>query len=87
MVLQHNSVGKSLLWHVMTIILFNTKVQGYIVIPLFISCFTTFYCLDPYFIFEFIIFNVLVCYYGYSYDNYAHVTVSLKYGTWLLYLG
>ena len=55
-VLQHSLVGKSLLGIlVLTIILFNAKVGTFplisAVIPSFISCFTTFYCIDPYFIF------------------------------------
>ena len=58
-VLQHNSVGKSLHWHVIV----NAKVgifpPSYVVIPSFISCFTTFYRLDPYFIFKLTIFNIL----------------------------
>ena len=52
MVLQHSYVGKSLHWHVITIILFNVKVgifpPSYAVKLFFISCFTTFYRLDPY---------------------------------------
>ena len=59
MVLQHSSVT-----HI-TMILFNAKVgifpPSYAVIPSFISCFTTFYHLDSYFIFKLIIFNMLVC--------------------------
>ena len=46
MVLQHSSVGKSLLWHIS---LLNAKVGtfplSYAVIPSFISCFTTFCCI------------------------------------------
>ena len=59
MVLQHSSVRKSLLCHIcydFVMILFNAKVGtfplGYTVLPSFISCFTTFYCIDPYFNFE-----------------------------------
>ena len=40
----------------LAIILVNAKVGtfplSYAVIPSFISCFTTFYCIDPYFIFK-----------------------------------
>ena len=65
MVLQHSSVGKSLHWHIITIILSNAKVgsfpPSYAVIPSFISCFTDFYHLDPYLIIKLIIFNILVC--------------------------
>ena len=50
---EHSSVGKSLDWHVITILL-NAKLGisplSYTVIPSF--CFTTFYRLDPYFIFK-----------------------------------
>ena len=54
MVLQHSSVGKSLLWHISynNYFVFNAKIGtfplSYAVIPSFISCFTTFYCIDPY---------------------------------------
>ena len=41
MVLQHSSVGKSLHWHVITMILFDAEVAifppNYAVIPLFVS--------------------------------------------------
>ena len=59
MVLQHSSVGKSLLWHISYNNYFVqccTKVgtfpPSYAVIPSFISCFTTFYCIGPFFIFN-----------------------------------
>ena len=62
MVLQHSSVGKSLLWHI-SYNLLNAKMRtfplSYAVIPSFISCFTTFCSIDPYFIFEFA--KILVC--------------------------
>ena len=65
MVLQQCSMGKSLHWQNITTILFNAKVgifpPSYAVIPSFISCFTTFYCLNPYFIFKLILFNKLIC--------------------------
>ena len=65
MVLQHNLVGKSLHWHVITRILFNAKAGiCYAVIPSFISCFT----------FKFIIFNILVCL---VLQLHIHVTVVL----------
>ena len=62
MVLQHSSVGKSLIWHISYN---NYFVQcqsrdfppSYAVIPSFISRFTTFYCIDPYFIFNITIFK------------------------------
>ena len=54
MVSQHSSMGKSLLWYISYNFL-NAKVGtcplSYAVIPSFISCFTTFYYIDPYFIF------------------------------------
>ena len=44
--------------------LFKAKVgtfpPSYAVIPSFISCFTTFYCIDPYFIFKSTIFKNIV---------------------------
>ena len=67
MVLQHSSMGKS---HIR--ILLNAKVGtfplSYAVIPSFISCFTTFYCIDPYIIFKLTFFyntNIL--------NNHMHV--------------
>ena len=46
MVLQHSLVGKSLLWHSITITVLNAKVgiypPSYVVIPSFISCFASF---------------------------------------------
>ena len=65
MVLQHSSLGKSLLWHIsLTIIFLNAKVGtfplSYAVIPSFISCFTTFCCIDPYFILNLQFFKMLV---------------------------
>ena len=71
MVLQHSLVGKSLHWHIITIILLNAKEgifpPSYDVIPSFIS---TFYCLDP----CFILYNFYVI--GHS---YTCVTVLLVY--------
>ena len=65
MVLQYSLVGKSLHWHAITMILFNAKVGifplTYAIITSFISCFTTFYCLNPYFSFLHLIFDILVC--------------------------
>ena len=63
MVLQHSLMGKSLLWHISNNLL-NAKVgtfpPSYAVIPSFISCSTTFYCIDVYFIFKLTIFKILV---------------------------
>ena len=60
MVLQHSSVGKSLLWHIGYVLL-NAKVGifplSYAVIPSFISCFTTSCYIDPHFIFKFTTFK------------------------------
>ena len=60
MVLQHSSVGSPYLGTLaITIILLNAKVGtfplSYAVIPSFISCFTTFCCLDPYFILKIVV--------------------------------
>ena len=59
MVLQHSSVGKSLLWHISYYYLFNAKVGTEI--PTELCCNTIihllFYCIDPNFIFTLIIFN------------------------------
>ena len=56
MVLQHSSVRKVLGWHAITIMSYNAKLGifllNYTAIPSFMSCFTTFYHLDPYFIFS-----------------------------------
>ena len=61
MILQHDSVRKSLHWHVIANILLNNKVGIFplssAVIP-FISCFTTCYRLDPYFILKLIVCSV-----------------------------
>ena len=44
-----------------TIILLNAKVPlSYAVIPSFIYCFTTFCCIDPYFIFKLAIFVIYI---------------------------
>ena len=58
-----------------------------IMIPSFTSCFTSFYCLDPYFIFKVIILNILVylllffCYsiQLYMYNCSIRVTAILEY--------
>ena len=80
--LQHSSVGKTLHWHAITIILFNAKVgifpPSYAVIPSFISCFNTFHRLGPYFIFKLIAFNILVCLVSFIIVySYTSVTVLL----------
>ena len=58
-VLQHSSVGRSLLWTLAIMIMFNAKVgtfpPSYAVIPSFISCFTTLHCIDPYFILKILV--------------------------------
>ena len=78
-------VGKSLHWDNITIILFNAKVgifpPSYAVIPLFISCFTTFYRLDSYFIFKLIYWFVwfFVVTYSYTRVTVLRVTVVLEY--------
>ena len=66
--LQHSSVGRSLLWHTSYItILFNANVGtfplSYAVTPSFISCFTTFCCIDPHFSFKLTIFKNTSYYY------------------------
>ena len=83
MVVQHSLVGKSL--H-LTIILFNAKVGifplSYVVISSFISFFTAFYCLDPYFIFKINILVYLVFCYSiqlYKCDCSIRVTDVLEY--------
>ena len=47
-------MGKSLHWNVVIMILFIANIgifpPSYAAIPSFISCFTTFYYLDPYFV-------------------------------------
>ena len=87
MVLQHSSVRNSLHWHIITIILFNAKVgifpPSYAVILSFISCFTTLYRFDLYFIFKLIILNILVFCYSiqlyYMCDCSIRVTAVLEY--------
>ena len=75
MVLQHSSVGESPYFGISTLnfILFNAKVgtfpPSYAVIPSFISCFTTFYCIDPYFFFKLTILKILRSYLHIMPDN------------------
>ena len=62
MVLQHSSM-ECPYFGTLAIILLNAKVGtfplSYAVIPSFISCFTAFYCIGPYFIFKITIFKIL----------------------------
>ena len=64
-VLQHSSVGKSLLWQISYYYFVQCQSRdlplNYAVTPSFISCLTTFYCIDPYFIFKLTIFKIQVC--------------------------
>ena len=73
--------GKSLYQPVIAIILFSAKVEifplSYAVIPSFISCFTTFYCLDPYLTFKLIIFNIPVFVFFVIPYSFIRVTVLL----------
>ena len=71
-----------------TIILLNAKVgifpPSYAVIPSFTSCFTTFYCLDPYFILNLIVnslFSFFVITHNYTcmHDCSIRVTAELEY--------
>ena len=62
MVLQHSSIGKSLLWHISYNFAQCQSSDFPAVISSFISCFTTFYCIDPYFIFTLTFKKILVEY-------------------------
>ena len=60
----------------MAINLLNAKVgtipPSYAVIPLFISCFTAFYCIDPYFIFRLTIKKNTIKVNNYEYCTHAN---------------